>query len=153
MRHAISAVLLALLATFALVHRAAACSVYCKPQSVAEDAAHTDAVFVGRVIKVTQRYTTFKVSRFWKGQLAKTFVLENILTDCFSSYEFKPGQTYLVFARKDFYNPADKNAAPLISGTCDRQSSIEQDRTERPHQGPRSRKDAEITVARITGHR
>jgi hypothetical protein len=122
MRYIISVVLL--VASLTQVDPAAACSVFCRPQSVSEEASHSDAIFVGRVVKVTQNRTTFDVSRSWKGQVGKTFVLDNLFTECFNSHNFKLDQTYLVFARKDFLNPADKNAAPFISGTCDRQSSL-----------------------------
>ncbi|MDT5121752.1 MAG: hypothetical protein QOC96_1234 [Acidobacteriota bacterium] len=110
---------LVLCAFFVLFSNAAASACLCRIQSLAHIKKTASVIFVGQALEVENGFktgqfrgwrTTFKVSRYWKGQLSDEMIVYTGPDDCAAYFEV--GQEYLVFA----YTP--KGEQQLYTDAC-----------------------------------
>lgn len=120
----------ALLALLAGVESAHACT--CGPSgSPAEALERADAVFAGKVTSITFKGTSpyrlssadpveveFRVSRVWKGPRRETRTVETENSGISCGYQFKKGQTYIVYAT-DGYTGMCSRTAPAWRAFAD----------------------------------
>ena len=120
----------ALLALLAGVESAHACT--CGPSgSPAEALERADAVFAGKVTSITFKGTSpyrlssadpveveFRVSRVWKGPRRETHTVETENSGISCGYQFKKGQTYIVYAT-DGYTGLCTRTAPAWMAFAD----------------------------------
>ena len=123
----LAAALLALLAMAEPVH---AC--ICAPSGSPADALErADAVFAGKVTSIKFKGTSpyrmstadpveveFRVSRVWKGPLRETHTVETENSGISCGYQFKKGQTYIVYAT-DGYTGMCTRTAPAWRAFAD----------------------------------
>jgi hypothetical protein len=102
-------ILLALVAAVVLFSQSSAADgILCKEVPLATDVDNAEAIFVGHVTQVGIE-TTFSVSRILKGEIKTPVRVRSVETN------FKVGEEWLIFARKDVTNPRG-----LVTTLCDR---------------------------------